>query len=212
MYKTLLWLDDWRNPIDNPEWIKMFCPQAFFENWSILWAKNYNEFVDILDSEGLPDYICFDHDLADESENENSDWIEEEDFGKFSDKIRPILRKLSSIKIIVKDTIFHFGKWLFLKIKQLLLLIKEKFPNLVMGLVLGFILGLILSSIPVVGWILQGFIVPLLTIVGGVLGLKRDIENNENMGSELLQLITNKIKELFTYLQNGIKSKFSFAK
>ena len=81
-----------------------------------------------------------------------------------------------------------------------------------MGLVLGFILGLILSSIPVVGWILQGFIVPLLTIVGGVLGLKRDIENNENMGSELLQLITNKIKELFTYLQNGIKSKFSFAK
>lgn len=148
----------------------------------------------------------------DESENENSDWIEEEDFGKFSDKIRPILRKLSSIKIIVKDTIFHFGKWLFLKIKQLLLLIKEKFPNLVTGLVLGFILGLILSSIPVLGWILQGFIVPLLTIVGGVLGLKRDIENNENMGSELLQLITNKIKELFTYLQNGIKSKFSFAK
>ena len=66
--------------------------------------------------------------------------------------------------------------------------------------------------IPVVGWILQGFIVPLLTIVGGVLGLKRDIENNENMGAELLQLITNKIKELFTYLQNGIKSKFSFAK
>lgn len=72
MCKTLLWLDDWRNPIDNPEWVKMFCPQAFFENWIILWAKNYNEFVDILESEGLPDYICFDHDLADESENEKT--------------------------------------------------------------------------------------------------------------------------------------------
>ena len=51
--KTLLWLDDFRNPRD---YIK--------EDYKITWVKNYKEFCDYLNVNGLPDRVCFDHDLG----------------------------------------------------------------------------------------------------------------------------------------------------
>lgn len=73
MNKILLWLDDYRDPFENPEWVKMFCPRAYFEHWDIIWVKNYDEFIDYFITENsLPTYICFDHDLADESDNEKT--------------------------------------------------------------------------------------------------------------------------------------------
>lgn len=53
--KTLLWLDDFRNPTD---YIK--------GDYSTFWVKNYQDFCKYLNEHGLPDCICFDHDLGEE--------------------------------------------------------------------------------------------------------------------------------------------------
>lgn len=62
--KTLLWLDDYRNPYDEKiDWL-VFSPIGI--DVEIHWVKNYNQFIDWITENGLPDGICFDHDLADE--------------------------------------------------------------------------------------------------------------------------------------------------
>lgn len=60
--KVLLWLDDIRDP--NPskgDWL-VFSPIE--QPYLVRWCKNYDEFVYFIISEGLPDAICFDHDLG----------------------------------------------------------------------------------------------------------------------------------------------------
>jgi hypothetical protein len=57
--KTLLWLDDIRNPLED-DWL-VFSP---IENPKVFWVKSYQEFTDWIIDNGLPDGICFDHDLG----------------------------------------------------------------------------------------------------------------------------------------------------
>lgn len=57
--KKLLWLDDIRDPFD-PKWNT---PDV-----EIHWVKSYPEFIDWIDTNGLPDIISFDHDLGEEKE------------------------------------------------------------------------------------------------------------------------------------------------
>lgn len=67
MNRTLIWLDDERNPND-PQW------QAWQVRWSpighigvdVVWLKSHRELVIYLASNPLPDAICFDHDLGEE--------------------------------------------------------------------------------------------------------------------------------------------------
>lgn len=54
--KKLLWLDDFRNPND--------CEKN--ESFIISWVKNYKEFCLYINENGLPDIVCFDHDLGEE--------------------------------------------------------------------------------------------------------------------------------------------------
>ena len=62
--KNLLWLDDYRNPFDKKmDWL-VFSPIG--RNVKTIWVKSYQEFDDYITINGLPDGICFDHDLADE--------------------------------------------------------------------------------------------------------------------------------------------------
>lgn len=63
--KTLLWLDDVRDPFDKDftPYVALYNP-FLNEPHKIVWVKNYNEFEDYLASEELPDAISFDHDLA----------------------------------------------------------------------------------------------------------------------------------------------------
>lgn len=72
--KKLLWLDDIRNPNEtNLDGIKhwlVFSPIQ--EPYEVIWVKSYNEFVDWIERNGMPDGICFDHDLADISYNPNN--------------------------------------------------------------------------------------------------------------------------------------------
>jgi hypothetical protein len=60
--KTLLWLDDWRNPWDEEiDWM-VFSPIG--RDVDIVWVKTYKEFTEWITNNGLPDAICFDHDLG----------------------------------------------------------------------------------------------------------------------------------------------------
>jgi hypothetical protein len=60
MYK--LFLDDLRNPID--AYFYMHAPIYNEEGWTIV--RNYAEFMDMITSQGIPEIVSFDHDLADE--------------------------------------------------------------------------------------------------------------------------------------------------
>lgn len=59
---SLIWLDDYRDPNDDKiDWL-VFSPIG--RNCNIIWLKNYHEFVDYLTKFGLPNAVCFDHDLG----------------------------------------------------------------------------------------------------------------------------------------------------
>lgn len=60
--KTLLWLDDIRDPLEeNGKWL-VFSPIE--QPYRVIWVKSYKEFVLYIKLNGLPDGICFDHDLG----------------------------------------------------------------------------------------------------------------------------------------------------
>lgn len=62
MKKTLLWLDDYRDPFDEEiDWM-IFSPIG--RDVTIKWVKSYNSFIEYIERNGLPDGICFDHDLG----------------------------------------------------------------------------------------------------------------------------------------------------
>ncbi len=59
--KTLLWLDDYRDPLKD-DWLN-FSPIG--RECAVVWVKNYEEFICYIRTNGLPEAICFDHDLSD---------------------------------------------------------------------------------------------------------------------------------------------------
>ncbi len=63
--KKLLWLDDIRDPFEILEgdstWLVFSPLQDPFET---IWVKSYLEFISWIKDNGLPDAICFDHDLG----------------------------------------------------------------------------------------------------------------------------------------------------
>lgn len=63
--KTLLWLDDYRDPFKSPDWL-IFSPIG--KDIDVIWVKSYTEFCNYIDNNPLPDAICFDHDLGYNSE------------------------------------------------------------------------------------------------------------------------------------------------
>lgn len=59
--KTLLWLDDYRDP-KKDQWL-VFSPITT-EDLEVYWVKSYKEFIEWIENNGLPTAICFDHDLG----------------------------------------------------------------------------------------------------------------------------------------------------
>lgn len=59
--RTLLWVDDARNPMED-DWMN-FSPIG--RNCKVIWAQSYQEAIDFLEKE-WPDAICLDHDLGEE--------------------------------------------------------------------------------------------------------------------------------------------------
>lgn len=62
--KKLLWLDDIRDP-HSSDWLMRYAPAFAYNEGEVHWVKRYSEFVDWITENGLPDLICFDHDLSD---------------------------------------------------------------------------------------------------------------------------------------------------
>jgi len=64
MNRTLLWLDDLRDPTDNTwnNWIDSHGVNP--TDYDITWVKNYDDFTGWVKINGLPDVVCFDHDLG----------------------------------------------------------------------------------------------------------------------------------------------------
>ena len=65
MAKRALYLDDVRTPTT---------PLPDYDNWEVV--RNYNEFVDWITKNGVPDFISFDHDLAEEHMNDYFSQVE----------------------------------------------------------------------------------------------------------------------------------------
>jgi hypothetical protein len=61
---NLLWLHDLRNPFEG-KWIEEFAPE-YLNSGSIIWVLNYEEFIEWIRKNGLPQKICFDHDLGED--------------------------------------------------------------------------------------------------------------------------------------------------
>ena len=60
--KTLIWLDDVRDPLTN-DWL-VFSPIG--RDVNVVWVKSYYDFTIWIEKNGLPDAICFDHDLGED--------------------------------------------------------------------------------------------------------------------------------------------------
>jgi hypothetical protein len=58
---NMLFLDDIRNPVDVLNYINN---PMYKEYWNVV--RNYDQFVEYIEKNGIPDVISFDHDLADE--------------------------------------------------------------------------------------------------------------------------------------------------
>ena len=63
--KTLIWLDDSRDPLTD-DWL-VFSPIE--QPYEVIWVKSYQEFIERISINGLPTAICFDHDLDWDSQN-----------------------------------------------------------------------------------------------------------------------------------------------
>jgi len=72
MKETILWLDDIRDPEkpfrgdpEYPSWSWVYNKSYFeFDDPKVIWVKDYEEFKSWIKDNGLPDAICFDHDLG----------------------------------------------------------------------------------------------------------------------------------------------------
>lgn len=59
--KSLIFLDDFRDPFNEKWWVEDFSPIG--TDVEITWVKRYRDFVSWIETNGLPDAICFDHDI-----------------------------------------------------------------------------------------------------------------------------------------------------
>lgn len=64
---VLLWIDDIRNPFEG--WAEHYAPHVADE---IVWAKNSDDVIGFLEKRGIPDEVCFDHDLGETGDNERN--------------------------------------------------------------------------------------------------------------------------------------------
>jgi hypothetical protein len=66
----LLWLDDIRNPF-LMDWVLRYAPDYLGRRDDIVWVKTYEEFIDFIKINGLPNHICFDNDLGEVKEGKD---------------------------------------------------------------------------------------------------------------------------------------------
>jgi hypothetical protein len=101
--KTLLWLDDMRDPLTN-NWLQY---SALSAPHNTIWVKSYNEFVAWITENGLPDGINFDHDLADVHYQPSKHYDESHpEYNKFD------YNEWAKLQDFKEQTGFDCAKWL----------------------------------------------------------------------------------------------------
>ena len=110
-----LFLDDMRQVRDACYYVSN--PKVYWEDgWDIV--RNYGEFVEYIEKNGLPDLISFDHDLADEHYNDlfsDENWVKDDSdidlkYGSYKEKTGLECAKwLVDYCIDNKIQIPHFG-------------------------------------------------------------------------------------------------------
>lgn len=85
-HPVILWLDDERDPnkpyqlldpteYDHiPTWVEYITGKTNHGNWEVVWVKNYAEFVNYIENTGIPDVVCFDHDLGEQKTGKDCAW------------------------------------------------------------------------------------------------------------------------------------------
>ena len=85
--KTLLFLDDIRNPFLNN--YEPILRNLGVLDYKVVWVLNYDELVQWICEKGLPDFITFDHDLADEHYTPPKYWNDYKASMVYQDKKSP---------------------------------------------------------------------------------------------------------------------------
>lgn len=90
-----LFLDDIRNPKDCVDHMRSRIGKwnaVYLEQWEI--ARNYEEFVNLIKSKGIPNIVSFDHDLAkehyapkDKWDGSYNEWFAKQDIKEKQDMI-----------------------------------------------------------------------------------------------------------------------------
>ena len=96
----------------------------------------------------------------------------------------------------VGDKIISIGKIILLKIIDF---IKEN-PTMAIGMALGGCLGFLLSGIPVLG----PWLIPILAIVGGVIGLQKEEANTRDPKTDV-QAIFNLLGDSFEVIKKSLQ-------
>lgn len=84
-HPIILWLDDERDPntiyplvddswVEKPTWVEYITGRTNTGNWEVVWVKNYAEFVKYIETVGIPDVVCFDHDLGEQKTGKDCAW------------------------------------------------------------------------------------------------------------------------------------------
>lgn len=65
MTQNLFWIDDVRNPDNKPwqDWLRLEA-NIDIDQYDIIWVKTFSAFKEYINAFGLPDIVCFDHDLG----------------------------------------------------------------------------------------------------------------------------------------------------
>lgn len=77
-----LFLDDIREPID----AYSYTNESMFELWDWIVVRDYNKFIEYIEVNGMPDFISFDHDLADSHYTPEYLWLDYNASKEWQDK------------------------------------------------------------------------------------------------------------------------------
>lgn len=122
-HPVILWLDDERDPNATypstfgyesgeykPTWVEYIVGRNNPGNWEVVWVKNYNQFTNYIELAGLPDVVCFDHDLGQQMTGKDCSnymvdiLVERNLFG-------PVIRSQSSNPCGVQNIYGLFDNW-----------------------------------------------------------------------------------------------------
>lgn len=116
-----------------------------------------------------------------------------------SAEVKVFLNSVVDVTFKIGDMVYNIGK----KIVEILIYLTKEFPNTTLGLIIGFTIGTLISSIPIIGWVFGGIILPVAIFAGGSAGAYYDISDKATK-----QTINKYLDEMFGAFKDlNIKGK-----